>query len=117
MIEIELFYRTVEAEMRSAHTCYLQSVKNVPLPLDLPEVTELPSDEEMAAMSFWQRFRVKRRHRKEKRARAWAERHPVIPVDVRLLKGYNAGMETALRVLRSEFNSFMKRSEREGRDA
>ncbi len=32
MIEIELFYKIVEAHIRSVHTEYLKSLKRVPLP-------------------------------------------------------------------------------------
>lgn len=83
MIEIELFYKIVEARIRSVHTEYLKSIKRVPMPET-----------------------VKRRRISFKK----------LPIEDKLLKGYNKGIETALSVLVKEFKRYDKRLKKEEKD-
>ena len=83
MIEIELFYKIVEARIRSVHTEYLKSLKRVPLPETLKK----------------KRLSIKK-----------------LPVEDKLLKGYNKGIETALNVLVKEFKRFDKRLKKDEKD-
>lgn len=86
MIELELYYRTVEAAIRAEHTEYLRKLKRVPL----PETT-----------TQTRRGRVKRKP---------------ICIDDKLLKGYNAGIEQAIRILSREFKAYEKRLEKADKD-
>lgn len=83
MIEIELFYKIVEARIRSVHTEYLKSIKRVPMPET-----------------------VKKRRISFKK----------LPIEDKLLKGYNKGIETALSVLVKEFKRYDKRLKKEEKD-
>lgn len=83
MIEIELFYKIVEAHIRSVHTDYLKELKRVPL----------PDTAKKKRVSFKK-----------------------LPVEDKLLKGYNKGIETALSVLVSEFKRYEKRLKKEEKD-
>lgn len=80
MIEIELFYKIVEAHIREVHTEYLQRLKRVPMP-----------------------DTVKKKRISFKK----------LPIEDKLLKGYNKGIETALSVLVKEFKRFDKRLKKE----
>ncbi len=80
MIEIELFYKIVEANIRAVHTEYLQKLKRVPLP-----------------------DTAKKKRKLFKK----------LPVEDKLLKGYNKGIETALNVLVREFKRYDKRLKKE----
>ncbi len=80
MIEIELFYKIVEAHIRAVHTEYLQKLKRVPLPDTAKK----------------KRILFKK-----------------LPVEDKLLKGYNKGIETALKVLIKEFKRYDKRLKKE----
>ncbi len=83
MIEIELFYKIVEARIRLVHTEYLKSLKRVPL----------PETAKKKRLSFKK-----------------------MPVEDKLLKGYNKGIETALNVLVKEFKRYYKRLKKEEKD-
>ena len=80
MIEIELFYKIVEAHIRAVHTDYLQRLKRVPVPDTIKK----------------KRISFKK-----------------LPIEDKLLKGYNKGIETALNVLVKEFKRFDKRLKKE----
>lgn len=108
MLELELFYKIVESAIRGEHVDYLKGEKRVPLPLDLPEVTTL-TKEEFKALGFFGKIVYKYKHRKEIRARKRAERRRPVTVDDKLLKGYNAGISKALKILRSEWFAYEKR--------
>lgn len=84
MIEIELFYKIVEARIRSVHTEYLQRLKRVPLP---------DNTSKKKRVSFKK-----------------------LPIEDKLLKGYNKGIETALTVIEKEFKRFDKRLKKEEKD-
>lgn len=83
MIEIELFYKIVEARICSVHTDYLKKLKRVPL----------PETAKKKRLSFKK-----------------------MPVEDKLLKGYNKGIETALNVLIKEFKRYEKRLKKEEKD-
>ena len=112
MIEIELFCKTVEAAIREGHASYLRAQKRIPLTPLLPPLDTLPDAKEMAKLNFFVRWRLKRRYKKQFKARQYAERHPHVSVEDKLLKGYNAGVEAALSILEREYKVFMKRLER-----
>lgn len=84
MIELELFYKIVESKIRKDHGNYLQNIKRV------------PAEQKMEKRGFLGLFKRKK-----------------IPVEDKLLKGYNAGIKKALEVLKSEFNKFNKRVDKE----
>lgn len=83
MIELELFYKIVEAKIRKDHGNYLQNLKRVPA-------------ESEKKRGFFGLFKRKK-----------------IPVEDKLLKGYNAGIKKALEVLKCEFTKFDKRLKKE----
>ena len=91
MIELELFYKIVEAKIRKDHGNYLQNLKREPVEV---------SNEKRG---FFARLFGKRKK---------------IHIPDKLLKGYNAGIKKALDILKSEFSRFdkrLKREEKEGR--
>lgn len=83
MIELELFYKIVESKIRKDHGNYLQNIKRVPAEQD--------------KRGFFARLFGRKK----------------IAVEDKLLKGYNAGIKKALEVLKSEFNKFNKRVDKE----
>lgn len=87
MIELELFYKIVEAKIRKDHGNYLQNLKRV------------PAEQKKEKRGFLSLFKRKK-----------------IPVDDKLLKGYNAGIKKALEVLKGEFTKFDKRLKKEEKD-
>ncbi|MBQ8685139.1 MAG: hypothetical protein IJ514_03085 [Clostridia bacterium] len=112
MIELELFYNLTVVSIREAQAEYLKGQKRQPFAQELPEVDEA-SAEAYAKMSFFQKFVYKLQLRKQKRRYKKALRAQKQPVDERLTKGYNAGIEMALHVLDREFKVFYKRMEKE----
>ncbi len=111
MIEIEFFNKTVESAIRAEQAAYLQRVKSVPFPQNLPTIEEATA-EEYAKMSFWEHVLYRYYIRKQRKRLRKALRAQKTPVDERLTKGYNAGVEMALRVLEREFLAFSKTLER-----
>lgn len=83
MIEIELFLKTVEAQIRKNHVGYVKGLKRVPL----------NQDNVKGFVAF-----IK-----------WLFCRKSVPVEDKLLKGYNAGIEKALKVLETEYKRFIKR--------
>lgn len=101
MIEIELFFKTVESEIRRKHINYLKEQKCLP-DKDITAAEEVITAEELKkakktnkgffiSLILWliERVRFVRR--------------------VKLVKRYNKGIQTALRVLQSEYRAFDKR--------
>lgn len=112
MIKLELFYYGVLSAIRTEQTEYLKGQKRQPFVQDLPEV-EYASAEAYAQMTKSQKF-VYRRHLRKQLARyRKALKAQKQPVDERLTRGYNAGIEFALRILEREFTAFYKRVKRE----
>ena len=87
MIEIELFYRTVESEIRRQHVKYLKRKKYV---------TE-PDDEESSGFS-------------EQKAEKLFIDTPG------KAKRFNKGVDMALKVLRKEYDKFSKRLKKQEKD-
>lgn len=98
MIEIELFYKTVESEMRRKHVKYLKRQKC--LPSDRTE--QVQSQDEVAASAADELVYVDNPKMREK---------------VKRVKAFNKGIETALKVLVSEYTAYDKRlkKDEEGR--
>lgn len=118
MIELELFYKTVEAKIREEHTDYLEGEKRARVPIALPMVDELPSGDEWKKLNFFERVALKYKRRKQIKARNKAQKKErEIRIEDKLLKGYNKGIRKALRILNDEFKTFEKRlkEEAEGR--
>ena len=112
MIQIELYYQTSVASIRSEQANYLKKEKRQPFPQELPKVEEA-SAEEYAKMKFFQKvvyFFALRKARKRYRKALRAQK---VPVDERILRGYNAGIEMALKVLACEYEVFKRRIEKE----
>ena len=112
MIEIDLFYNVVVAAIRDRQADYLKRQRSVPFKQDLPEVVEMEA-EAYAKMRFFQRLAYRRYLRKQYRQRRKAMKRQKFPVDELLTRGYNAGIEMALRVLDGEFKAYMKELKKE----
>lgn len=110
MIEIELFYKTVEAKLRAKHNSYLERLKLVAVELKLPKVDELPKGEEWRKLNVFQRFELKHNRKKQLKAYKKAlKKQRELRVEDKLLRGYNAGVKMALSVLDSEYKHYDKR--------
>lgn len=110
MIEIELFYKTVESKIRKNHTEYLESQKREIVPVQLPTVDELPKGEEWKKIGFFARCRLRKQRKKQLKAYKKAEKKQrEVRVADKLLKGYNSGVKSALHILKSEFKAFVRR--------
>ncbi len=83
MIEIELFLKTVEAKIRKTHVEYMKGLKRVPI----------KQEDNKGFIAFIKGIFCRKS----------------VPVDDKLLKGYNAGIEKALKVLEKEYKRFIKR--------
>lgn len=112
MIELELFYRTAESAVRSKQAAYLKKVRSQPFEQELPKVREL-SPGEYAKLTFFQRIAYFFELRKQRKARRKALKAQKYPIDEKLTRGYNAGIEAALSAFEDEFNKFVKRIEKE----
>lgn len=107
MIEIELFYKIVESEIRRKHIKYLKRQKC--LPSDQSDITDENEQEQTenslsistvsAADDFIYTDKPKKREK------------------VKRVKAFNKGIETALKVLISKYKGFNKRlkKDEEGR--
>lgn len=110
MIEIELFYKTVESKLRAKHNSYLERLKLVPVELELPKVDELPKGGEWRKLNFIQRFVLKHNRKKQLKAYKKAlKKQRELRIKDKLLRGYNAGVKMALSVLDSEYKRYDKR--------
>jgi len=114
VVEVELFFKTVEAKIRERHTVYLEAEKREPVLLDLPTVDNLPIGRQWEQLNIFVRYRLKKQHKQQVKARKKAiKKQRELRVQVRLLRGYNAGVKMALKVLESEFNAYNKRLKNE----
>lgn len=93
MIEIELFYKTVESKIRYKHIKYLKKQKC--LPSDQAE----PKQEEKTVMSDEDDF-------------VYSDK-PKLREKAKRVKAFNKGIETAIKALQSEYKTFEKRFESE----
>lgn len=112
MIELDLFYARSSAAIRAVQANYLKKQKSVPFPQVLPTVKEVSANE-FAKMKFFQKLAYKRYLTRQKKAYRKALRAQKQPVDERLTRGFNAGIESALSVLASEFSAYSKQLEKE----
>ncbi len=114
-MDVELFYKCVACAIMNDWAEYLKKAKRVPVPQELPKVEDFPSDKVWAKMRFWKRLQFKRRRKKQIKAYEQAKRRVPVTMDDKLLKGYNAGIEAALKMLDGEFRVYVKRQEAEER--
>ncbi len=105
MIEIELFYNKAVLAVRSAQADYLKGQKRLPFAQELPKV-EAISAEAYAALSKEGKRAYKTEYRKQRKALRKAKRAQKRPVEERLTRGYNAGIEKALYVFQCEYRDF-----------
>ena len=110
MLEIELFYKIVEAKIRAKHNSYLEREKLTAVELALPVVEELPKGKAWKKLNIFVRLRLKRQHKKQLKAYKKAlKKQREVRVEDKLLRGYNAGVKIALSVLKSEYNAYSRR--------
>lgn len=107
MIEIELFYNKAVLAVRSAQADYLKGQKRLPIAQELPKV-EVISAEAYAALSKEEQRAYKTEYRKQRKALRKAKRAQKRPVEERLTRGYNAGIEKSLDILDVEYKAFMR---------
>lgn len=89
MIEIELFFKTVESEIRRKHVKYLKKQKCLPSDQAEPKEQEgVPADK---ADEF-----------------IYADK-PKLREKAKRVKAFNKGIETALKALQSEYKTYSKR--------
>ena len=93
MIEIELFFKIVESEIRRRHIKYLKKQKCLPSDQAEPKEQEgVPADK---ADEF-----------------IYADK-PKLREKAKRVKAFNKGINTAVRVLKSEFDRFQARLKKE----
>lgn len=110
MVEVELFYKLVEAKIRERHSAYLEAEKREPVPIDLPKVDYLPQGKAWEQLNFFVRCKLKKQQKKQLKKREKAlKKQRELRVQVKLLRGYNAGVKMALKVLEYEFIEYSKR--------
>ena len=114
MIEVELFYNLAKSSMRDEQAAYLKKQRSQPFVQELPDVEEISAGA-YAKLTFWKKIVYRLQLRKQRKAYRKALRRQKTPVEEQLTRGYNAGIELALRVLDREFNAYSKRLEKEGR--
>ncbi len=114
-MDVELFYKSVVCSIMNDWAEYLKKQKRVPVPQELPKVDAFPSDGVWKKMGFWKRFQFKRKRKKQVKAYEQAKRRIPVTMDDKLLKGYNAGIEAALKMIDGEFRSYVKRQDAEER--
>ena len=112
MIEIRLFGKIVESAVRQEQAAYLKKVRTQPFPQELPKVEEI-SEADYVKMGFWARWCYRRRLRQQRKRLKKALKAQKMPVDEQLTRGYNAGVEMTLRVLKDEYVRFMRELEKE----
>ncbi len=102
MIEIELFYKIVESEIRRKHIKYLKKQKCLPSDNSAAAESETPSSDEQSTLS----------------AAADVDEFiysdkPELREKAKRVKAFNKGIETALKALQGEYKRFIKRIETE----
>ena len=112
MIEIELFYYTALSSIRQEQAGYLKRQRSIPFEQELPEVEEFNA-EAYAKMKFLQKLSYRWALWKQMRRYKKALKAQREPMDERLTRGYNAGVEMALRVLSDEYRTYAKRMKKE----
>ena len=105
--DINLYYQSVVSAIRQEQVEYLRKQRAEPYKQDLPEVKEM-SPEKYAKLTFLQKIAYKVELQKQTKAYKKALREQKHPVDERLAKGYNAGIEVALKTLKSYHDDYCK---------
>lgn len=109
-MKLELFYSKAKSAMQAERARYLKGKKALPIAQELPEVKEI-SAEEYAKLRFLARIAYKMELNRQKRAYKRAKKGQKRPVDDVLTRGYNAGLEMAITLLRREYKRFTKRDD------
>ena len=104
---IELFYSEALAAIRAKQVDYLRKTKAEPFQQEIPEVDELSAGD-YAILRWWQKIAYKWTLCKQRKARKKALRAQKFPVDEKLTKGYNAGIEAAIDILSGKFAEYNK---------
>ena len=91
MIEIELFYKTVESEIRRKHIKYLKRQKCLPSDQTEPQ-SNSPDEKSLSAADEF----------------IYSDK-PKLKEKMKRVKAFNKGIETALKVLISEYSAYDKR--------
>ncbi len=112
MIELDLFYMTVSAAIREAQAEYLKKQKRLPVERTLPEVQEV-SAESYANFSFWKKLVYRRSLKRQYKRLKRVIKAQKPPIEDKLTRGYNAGIEMALSVIKREFTLFVRKLEKE----
>lgn len=112
MVELELFYEKVESAIREEQAAYLRKQRAQPFKQDLPVVQEV-SAEAYAKMTILQKIAYRWELRKQVKRYNKALKRQNQPVDERLTRGYNAGIELSLTVLEREFVRYYRRLEKQ----
>ena len=106
--DVELFYYTAKGQIEATRADYLRKQKAIAFQQDLPDVQEATA-EELAKMNIFQRIKYRFYLRKDKKRYKKALRHQRRPMDEDLTKGYNAGMEKALKILEFTYGEYKER--------
>lgn len=114
MIEVELFYNLARSSIRDEQAAYLKKQRSQPFAQELPDVEEI-SAEAYAKLTLWQKIVYRLRLRKQRKAYKKALKQQKVPMEEQLTRGYNAGIELALRALEREFDTFSKRLAKENK--
>ena len=97
MIEIELFYKIVESEIRRKHVKYLKKQKCLPSDNSALQTQSLDEKSTVSAAADIDDF-------------AYTDK-PKLKEKAKRVKAFNKGIETALKTLQSEYKRFEKRLE------
>ena len=89
MLEIELFFKTVESEIRRKHVKYLKNQKCLPSDQTEPKEQEGVSEDKTDEFIYADKPKLREKAKR--------------------VKAFNKGIETALKALQSEYKSFIKR--------
>lgn len=107
MIELELFYNKAVSKIREKQADYLKKQKAQPFAQVLPEVKEI-SPEEWVKLRLFHKFIYRFELRRQRRALKKAMKRQKRPVDDKLTRGYNAGIEMALAELERQFVAYSR---------
>ena len=110
MIELDLFYNKATVAIREKQADYLKRQRSQPFPQELPKLEEKTAFE-YSQLFFWDKFIYRWQLRKARKRYKKALKRQKMPVDEKLIKGYNAGMECALRELEGVYKAFSKELE------
>lgn len=111
MNNVKLFYFSVVAKIRAEQAEHLKKEKMELVVNELPKVDYVTA-EEVSKMKFLQRivYRLELRRLRKRYNKLLRAQKP--PVDERLLRGYNAGVEMALNVLKRGYMSCVLKTDR-----